>query len=414
MSHAPLDLLCIEPRFPGRLGGVADWLVRRRGYRVRFFCHRAGPPETWPESTGRGIEVVGFEVGGVAVESSVDWPRVLERGLCYSYGCWEVLDARRPRPVDLVLGRSDGLGSTLFAPVACPGAPIVQFFDGYHDPTRREPGDESEAEPEAYAHWRRAANAIELVDLENGVTPWTPTEYQRSLFPAEYRDDFVVLHDGVETRGLPPRNRDRLTVGDLTVPAGARLVTFVARSLDRVRGFDRFVVLVDRLQAEFPDLIAVAVGSPVVDHPHDHAHFGRDYSAILLGRGAVRDPDRLWLPGLLPATEVRRLFARSDLHVYPSRPHPASRSLVEAMAAAGLVLAWDSEAAREFIEPDGTGMVACSEDGLASRSRDALRSPDAHHPLGVAAGERIESRYSRDATLPRLVNLFDRLIFGGG
>jgi hypothetical protein len=31
MAEDPLHLLCVEPRFPGRLGAVADWLVRKRG-----------------------------------------------------------------------------------------------------------------------------------------------------------------------------------------------------------------------------------------------------------------------------------------------------------------------------------------------------------------------------------------------
>ena len=43
MPQDPLHLLCIEPRFPGRLGAVADWLVRRRGYRCQFYCHTAEP-----------------------------------------------------------------------------------------------------------------------------------------------------------------------------------------------------------------------------------------------------------------------------------------------------------------------------------------------------------------------------------
>ena len=414
MPQDPLDLLCIEPRFPGRLGGVADWLVRRRGYRVRFFCHRADPPESWPEATGRGIEVVAFEVGGVAKEPKVEWPKVLERGLCYAYGCWEVLEGRRPRPVDLILGRSDGLGSSLFAPVNYPSAPVVQLFDGYYDPDRREPGDDPEGQPEAFRHWRRAANAVELVELENGVIPWTPTQYQRSLFPPEYRDDFLVLHDGVETRGLPPRNRGRFVLGDRTIPEGARVVTFVARSLDHVRGFDRFAALVERLHREFPDLVAVAAGSPVVDRALDHAHFGRDYPALVLDRHPGVDRDRLWLPGRIAPADLRRLLARSDLHVVASRPHPASRSLVEAMAAGCVILAFDTAAAREFIDDGRDGKIAAGIDEAHVLSEAILRDLDAHRPLGIASTERVRESYARDVTLPVLAEHFDRLVAGAG
>ena len=45
MAQDPLHLLCIEPQFPGRLGGVADWLVRRRGYRCQFYCNNTDAQE---------------------------------------------------------------------------------------------------------------------------------------------------------------------------------------------------------------------------------------------------------------------------------------------------------------------------------------------------------------------------------
>ena len=53
MPQDPLALLCIEPRFPGTLGAVADWLVRKRGYRCQFYCHAADGPESWPPQRRR-------------------------------------------------------------------------------------------------------------------------------------------------------------------------------------------------------------------------------------------------------------------------------------------------------------------------------------------------------------------------
>jgi hypothetical protein len=248
MSQDPLNLLCIEPRFPGRLGGVADWLVRRRGYRCHFFCHSAGPKATWPESTGRGLEVVSFPVGGVARDGSVAWQRLLERSLCYAFGASEVITSRRVRPVDVVLGRSEGLGSSLFSPVMMPRIPVVQLFDYYYHGRKHDLADEAGPEtPSAYYHWRRAANAIDLLDLENGVVPWTPTAWQRGLYPPEYRDDFFVLHDGVDARAFAPRPDRPRVIDGRTIPEGTKVITFVARCLDRLRGFDRFLKLTNAL-----------------------------------------------------------------------------------------------------------------------------------------------------------------------
>ena len=140
-------------------------------------------------------------------------------------------------PVNVVLGRSDGLGSSLFAPVHTPRVPVVQFFDYHFHAREHDLADEAGPEiPAAYYHWRRAANAIDLLDLENGPLPWAPTAWQRGLFPAEYRDDFFVLHDGVDARRFAPKPGRARSIAGRTIPDGARVVTFIARSLDRSVG----------------------------------------------------------------------------------------------------------------------------------------------------------------------------------
>ncbi|WP_435010824.1 glycosyltransferase [Tundrisphaera lichenicola] len=417
MPQDPLHLLCIEPRFPGRLGGVADWLVRHRGYRCHFYCHSAAPREFWPRSIGKGLEVVAFNVGGVARESSVAWQRSLERSLCYSFGAWEVLEGRRPRPVDAVLGRSDGLGSSLFAPVHVPRTPIVQFFDYYFHAREHDLADEAGPEtPPAYYHWRRAANAIDLLDLENGVTPWTPTTWQRNLYPQEYRDDFLVLHDGIDARTFaPPNSRVRLVNGR-TIPEGMKVITFIARSLDRLRGFDRFLRLANALCRERSDVVAIALGSFGVDRTLDVAYHGRDYRAQLIQANPPPDPDRLWLLGTVPPPVVAEVLACSDLHVYPSRTYPFSRSTFQAMATGRAILASDNLPNREVIQPNVNGLLITPDDpdSWVRLANQVLDDPGAHAPLGRAAREVVLERFDRETTLPRLAERLNQLAGPGG
>ncbi len=418
MPQDPLALLCIEPRFPGKLGAVADWLVRKRGYRCSFYCAaadvEAGGLRPRLSTIGHGLDVIPFNVGGAAREASVHWTRGLERSLCYAFGCFEVLETRRPRPVDLVLGRSAFLGSTLFAPVHRPAAPVVQFFDYYfhahaHDLT----AEIGPGAPPDYFYWRRAANAVELLDLENGVVPWTATRWQRDLFPSEYHDDFVVLHPGVDVRRFADRSRsERSTVAGRTLLPGTRLVTFAARRLDRLRGFDRFAALADRLLRERSDVVCVAVGGGPVDRGLDVEFHGRDYAAHVLGRVPPHDPERFRMAGVVGPEALAEILAASDLHVYPSRPYAASQSLVEAMAAGCVVLAWDETPVREFIEQGRTGLLAdpADPDGAARLALAALADPAGHRPLGDAAATLARERFADDVTLPALAARFDRLV----
>lgn len=413
MSSAPLHLLCIEPRFPGRLGAAADWLVRHRGYRCWFYCAGADEKEHWPESVGKGLDVVHFGVGGVAREPSVGWMRALERSLCYTYGALEALEARRPRPIDLILGRSAGLGSTLFAPVSLPRVPMVNLFEYFYDTNANDlMGDCLKAAPENYRHWRRSANAVDLLDLENGVTHWVPTRWQADLYPPEYRSSFLILHDGVDSFRFQRRSATPRKIGDRVVPDDARVVSFVARSLDRVRGFDRFARLADKLAAVDPRLLFVVAGDPIARHALDVEFYGRDFAAHTLDRVPAAVRDRFWLLGVVPPAVVADVFAVTDLHIYSSRAYPVSRSLVEALCSGCMVVAWDTEPVREFITPGRTGLLVSANDPRSGTDEAlrVLRDPGKHRPLGEAAALLVRQQYAQDVTLPRLAEQFDRLV----
>jgi glycosyltransferase involved in cell wall biosynthesis len=413
MAQDPLHLLCIEPRFPGRLGPVADWLVRRRGYRCWFYCASAGPAESWPPSTGKGMEVVQFGLGGVARESAVPWMRHLERGLCYAYGCWEVLESRRPRPVDLVLGRSAGLGSTLFAPTLYPGAPVVNLFDYFYHPHSNDlAGEATPSTPAEYYNWRRSANAMDLLDLENGVTPWTLSGWQRDLYPAEHRREFFVQHDGVDTSRFAPNRNEVRKVAGRAVPEGARIVTFVARALDRLRGFDRFMELANHLMRRRSDVMCIVVGGPTAQRGLDVEFFNRDYRAHVLEKSPAVDPERIWFLDSISQAQVAEVFRASDLHIYPSRPYVVSTSMVEAMAAGCVVLAWDSAPVREFITHDKTGLLVSPDDSDAAfkQACAVLDDPMTCQSLGEAASQMARERYSQEVTMPALAALFTDLV----
>ena len=283
-----------SPISPGRLGAVADWLVRRRGYRGTFYCHRVEPRETWPASVGQGLYVQVFGLGGIARDQAVTWSRTLERSLCYSYGCLGVLEKNRPRAIDLVVGRSMGLGSSLFAPVYAPAAPVVSFLDYYYHAHRHDLAGEAGPETApAFFHWRRSMAAIDLLDLEQAALAWTPTSWQRGLYPAN-----TATRSSSSTTALTPHRCMRLranrtaraahrSIAGRMVPRVTRVVSFVARSLDRLRGLDRFLKLADTLLRASPGCSLRCRGRPIVRRGLDVAFHNRDYAAICRAESAV-------------------------------------------------------------------------------------------------------------------------------
>jgi len=371
---------------------------------------------------GSGLDVQIFGVGGVARESAVSWSRTLERSLCYSYGCWEVLEQRRPRPIDLIVGRSADLGSALFTPVYWPAAPVVNFLDYFYHAHRHDLA--AEAPPEtapAYFHWRRSMVAINLLDLEQATLGWTPTHWQRDLFPAEYHDRFMVLHDGIDTRRFArsswhaSRCGPRLIAGRV-IPDETRVVSFVARSLDRLRGFERFLTVANALLRARSDVLCVVVGDPIVRRGLDVDFHNRDYPAHLLARQSPADPDRLWFLGPVAPGVVAEVLAASDLHMAPSRPYPVARSVLEAMSAGCVVLASLTEPHREVVAPGQTGLlVDCQDPGtLARQALAVLADPAEYRPLGDAASALVRQHYAQDVCLPRLADKFTALAATNG
>ncbi len=422
MPQDPLHVLWIEPHFPGRLGAVADWLVRRRGYRCTFYCHRLEPRQTWPASVGKGLEVSVFGLGGIARDQAVTWTRTLERSLCYSYGCWEVLEKNRPRSIDLVVGRSMGLGSSLFAPVYAPAAPLVSFLDYfYHAHHHDLAGEAGPDTAPAYFHWRRSMAAIDLLDLEQAALAWTPTSWQRGLFPAEYRDSFLVRHDGVDTCRFTPSSRrsnrsEPRSIAGRVIPGSTRVVSFIARSLDRLRGLDRFLKLAGVLLRSSPDVVCIIVGDRIVRRGLDVVFHNRDFAAQLLAEDPPIDPSRLWFLGMSTPAVVAEVLAASDLHVAPGRPYPVQRSLLEAMAAGCVVLASDTEPHREVLSQGQTGLLVeeHDDDTLAQQALDVLARPADFRPLSRAASACARERYSQDACLPGLAEEFSALAAARG
>jgi glycosyltransferase involved in cell wall biosynthesis len=356
-------------------------------------------------------------VGGVARESAVAWSRALERSLCYAYGCWEVLEQRRPRPIDLIVGRSAGLGSSLFAPVYWPAAPVVSFLDYYYHAHRHDLADLAGAEtPPAYFHWRRSMAGIDLLDLEQAALGWAPTNWQRELFPAEYREAIVVCHDGIDTRRLAPstwhtRAKGPRSIAGRAIPDATRVVSFVSRSLDRLRGFDRFLQVADALLGAHRDVLCVVAGDPIVRRGLDVTFHNRDYPAHLLAAQPPPDAERLWFLGPVAPSVVAEILASSDLHIAPSRCYPFARSLLEAMATGCVVLAADTEPHREVITTGLTGLLIDGQntDGFQQTALAVLSDTAAYRPLGDAAAAVVQERYSHDVCLPRIAEQFSAL-----
>jgi glycosyltransferase involved in cell wall biosynthesis len=113
--------------------------------------------------------------------------------------------------------------------------------------------------------------------------------------------------------------------------------------------------------------------------------------------------------GRLPNDEVLALYAGADVVAVPSViPDAFSRVILEAMAAGRPVVGTDVGGTPELIQDGETGLLVPRHDpaALAAALERLLDDPALAARLGAAARRRVETRFSPEASLERLVALY--------
>jgi glycosyltransferase involved in cell wall biosynthesis len=320
-------------------------------------------------------------------------------------------DAVRGRPdlrPDLVVSHGGLLPTLLLRDVL--DCPFVDYCEYYFAPAHRDLTyrvDLPPAEPAPF--YPRCINAATLVNLVAVDAAYAPTRWQRDAFPPRFAGKIEVHFDGIDTELYRPGP------GDASLPAEGKVVTYVARGLESMRGFDLFVRLAGRIARARSDVHFVVAGD-------ERAYYGWD----LLHTGGV--PFKQWAPaqaevdlsrfhflGHVQPDVLAGVLRRSDLHVYLSVPFVLSWSLFNALACGCVVLAGDVPPVREVIEPGVTGLVEPLFDieRLAEAALRVLDHPAEHRLLGEAGRRLMEERYSLDIAIPDLKEFFERAAVAG-
>jgi glycosyltransferase involved in cell wall biosynthesis len=315
---------------------------------------------------------------------------------------------------DLIVAHQT-LAPTLFLPeiVRCP---IVQYCEYYYAPSHGDLTyrvDLPAVEPASY--YPRCVNAPILLDLVMADGGYAPTHWQRRCFPERFRHKIEVHFDGIDTQMYRPdrvgKDEASVLLAGRSLPEGTRVVTFVARGLESMRGFDLFMRLARRLSRLRSNVLFVIVGAEQSCYGWDRLHTGRDNFKDWVMEQGEADRSRFLFLGQIEPERLARLLCLSDLHFYLTVPFVLSWSLFDALSCARVVLASDVPPVRELVEPGVNGLVEnlFDTDAQVATALRVLDDPGAYRPLGEAGRRRIEERYSMEACYPELKGYFERM-----
>jgi glycosyltransferase involved in cell wall biosynthesis len=199
------------------------------------------------------------------------------------------------------------------------------------------------------------------------------------------------------------------------VPATTRVVTYVARGFESMRGFDIFMRAAKRIAQQFPDVVFFVVGTDKVEYGGDLAFTeGMTFKQWVLSREPY-DLSKFVFTGRLEPAQLAQLLASTDLHMYLTVPFVLSWSMVNAMSCGAVILGSATPPVMEMVREGETGLLAdfFDPDDFAEKAVRVLSDPAAYRLLGRAAETMIEERYSLSAVLPEMVRLYEEAVAAG-
>jgi glycosyltransferase involved in cell wall biosynthesis len=245
----------------------------------------------------------------------------------------------------------------------------------------------------------------------------SPTAFQARQFPSVLQDKMSLIHEGIDTDKIRPRDNATFklpngTVLDRTTP----VITFVNRTFEPLRGFHIFMRALPAVLAAVPNAHVILVGN------WGGVSYGikikdttwKDW--ILSTLENQLDMSRVHFVGKIPHEQLFNAYNISAAHVYYTYPFVLSWSLLEAMASECLIIGSDTPPLRDAVTDgvDGRLLDFFDVQALSQALIDACRNPKKYRKMRKAARRTVIEKFDRARVcLPAWLDLIDTVMAGG-
>ncbi|MGD9974511.1 MAG: glycosyltransferase [Desulfatirhabdiaceae bacterium] len=300
-----------------------------------------------------------------------------------------------------------GWGEALFVKEVWPDARLVVYAEWFYNTEGQEVGFDPEFPLTSDADKLRIhlKNTPFLHALNDADLAITPTEWQKSRFPAWAQEKMEVVHDGLDIAKIRAAKPGALGIPKQSVSLkyGDPVVTFVARHLEPVRGIHMFMRAVPQILRKRPDAHIVILGK---DAGTGYTGYGginplgstwRQSLQDELGRDL--DLSHVHFLGTVDYKVYLTILGLSACHVYLTTPFILSWSFLETAALGVPMVASGTAPVREFSRLNGLHLVDFFDyAALGAKVVDILGQPVSRTPNDL-------EDQSLDSTLPALTDL---------
>lgn len=409
-----MKILFIHQNFPGQFKFLAPALAAR-GHEVRALHMRDNAPAEFS-----GVKLHHYKNTRGSTPNVHPWlqdfeTKVIRAEACYYAAKKLAEDGFEP---DVIVAHH-GWGESLLVKHVWPKAKLGLYCEFYYKAEGADVGFDPEfpADVDALRNTLLFKNINNMMHFQFADGGISPTEWQASSFPDEFRSKICVVHDGIDTNDLVPDDSVRIEFPDGRVfSRGDKIITFVNRHIEPYRGCHIFLRSLPQVLSAEPDANVFIIGAEGVSYgakPKGERTwkqiFWDDEVAPQLTES---QRTRVHFLGRTEYPDFKRILTLSSVHVYLTYPFVLSWSLLEAMSTGCAVVASDTQPLQEVIQHDKNGRLFdfFAPDQLAAEIITLLRDTDARSRLGAAARQFVQQHYDlREVCLPKQIKWVEEL-----
>lgn len=404
-----MKILFIHPNMPGQYKHICRAFGNDPNNTVVFITKRN-------DINIPGVHRVTYRLARDAAATTHRYLLGVEKAVLQGQEVWRIckkLKEEEGFTPDVVVGHP-GWGDMLYMKDIYPGVPVLGFFEFYYHSSGADVNfDPKDPFTDDDAARVRTKNIINLLSLESADWGVTPTRWQFSQHPKEFRYKLSVIHDGIDTEAAHPRSGVKVDLpGGVTLTEKDEIVTYVARNFEPYRGFHIFMRAAEQILKNRPNCHIIAVGADDVSYgrrPPAGTTFRQQYM-----KEVKLDPKRMHFVGVLPYPDLIKVFQVSSAHIYLTYPFVLSWSMMEAMASGCLLIGSNTAPIMEVLQDGVNGLVVdfFSPEQVAKRVDEVFAHKDRMQDLRRAARQTIVDRYDLKKLMPLHAGLISDLAKG--
>lgn len=389
-----MKLLFVHQNMPGQYRELITWLAEQKQHEILFLTQRNPAPQI------PGVTTVQYAPHHRPAKDAYGLSKVWEDAAGVGYGAAAAaqrLEKEHGFKPDLILGHT-GWGEMTFLKEVWPDVPIIGFFEYYYRLKGGMVGfDPEEPINEHTPFLLEARNVVPALNLHKVDLGHVPTRWQAETFPPAFQDKFYVCHDGIRTDKLLPDPGASVALGRLDHPLTREdeVITYMARNLERARGYHMFMRALPEILEARPKARVLVIGGDETSYGAASKHPGGLRGEMEAEVGHRIDWDRVHMLGRVPYEDYCNIIRISRCHIYLTMPFVLSWSLLETMSMQATIVASNVAPVREAITHGETGMLVdfFNPQELADQVVDIVSDPGEYAHLGPAARAHVVEKY---------------------